>query len=45
MLFTNATDYDQMFQTDQLGHWNMQSKNNVTVYRALPNARDSIMTS
>lgn len=45
MLFTNAADYDQMFQTDQLGHWNMQSKNNVTVYRALPNARDSIMTS
>tara|TARA_Y100001960_G_C14777183_1_gene884029 strand:+ start:1164 stop:2510 length:1347 start_codon:yes stop_codon:yes gene_type:complete len=37
--------YDQMFITNQLGHWNMQAKNNVTVMRNLPSARDVIMTS
>lgn len=38
-------NFDQMFQTTQLGHWNIQSKNNVIVQRSLPSARDSIMTS
>lgn len=38
-------DYDQCFQSVQLGQWNAQAKFNVTVYRAMPTVRDSIMTS
>src|SRR5699024_6325930 len=38
-------DYDQCFQSVQLLQWNSQVKFNVTVYRNLPTARDSIMTS
>lgn len=45
MLRVNPADFDEMFQTTQLGHWNMQAKNNFTVLRSLPSARDSIMTS
>lgn len=41
----NTQDYDQCFQTTQLGHWNVQSKFNCTVMRHIPTARDSIMTS
>lgn len=41
----NSHDYDTMFQTNQLGQWNIQSKMNVNVYRRLPSARDSIMTN
>lgn len=45
MLRVRPADFDEMFQTTQLGHWNMQAKNNFTVLRSLPSARDSIMTS
>lgn len=41
----NPASYDSCFQTTQLGHWNMQAKNNVSILRTMPNARDSIMTS
>lgn len=37
--------YDKCFQSLQLKHWNIQCKFNDTVYRRLPSARDSIMTS
>lgn len=39
------TTFDRIFQTTQLGHWNVQSKFNVSVMRHMPVARDSIMTS
>lgn len=39
----NPADYDQMFQTDQLFHWNMQLKTNVEVQRYLITTRDSLM--
>lgn len=39
------TQYDQCFQTTQLGHWNVQTKFNCSVLRRIPNARDSIMTT
>lgn len=45
MLRVDPSHFDEMFQTTQLGHWNMQAKNNFTVLRSLPSARDSIMTS
>src|SRR5438046_1965134 len=38
-------DYYHCFQSVQLLQWNSQVKFNVTVYRNLPNTRDSIMTS
>src|SRR6476660_10486189 len=38
-------DYDQCFQSVELLQWNSKVKFNVTVYRNLPNTRDSIMTS
>lgn len=44
-LYVTSTDYDEMFQSDQLGHWNMQARNNVNVLRTLPTARDSAITS
>lgn len=44
-IYYDAGNDNKLFQTTQLGHWNMQSKFNVTVYRRLPTARDSIMTS
>lgn len=43
--YINPSDFDPMFQTTQLGHWNLQAKFNETVYRRLPNARDSLMIS
>lgn len=36
-------DYDSMFQSDQLFHWNMQIKTNVEVQRYLVTTRDSLM--
>ena len=44
-LYVNSSDYDDMFQNTQLGHWNMQARNNVSVLRTLPTARDSAITS
>lgn len=42
--YIDSTEYDQCFQTTQLGHWNMQAKFNTTVLRRLPTARESILT-
>lgn len=44
-LYAQSLDYDGMFQTDQLGHWNMQARSNCTVMRSMPSTRDSAMTS
>lgn len=44
-LYINTQQYDGMFQTDQLGHWNMQAKNNITVLRNLPTVRDTALTN
>ncbi|MGL4755682.1 MAG: major capsid protein [Aeromonadaceae bacterium] len=41
----NSPDYDQCFQTMQLRHWNAQIKTNVTVLRALPDARAAVLTN
>lgn len=38
-------EFDGIFQTTQMAHWNMQAKNNIKIMRRLPTARDSIMTS
>ena len=45
MSWVNPTDYDDCFQTTQLAHWNIQSRFNQNVYRRLPTARTSLMTS
>lgn len=45
VIFYSPAEYDQCFQTTQLGHWNTQLKTNVTVLRALPTARDAVMVS
>lgn len=44
-LYIKPESYDEVFQTDQLGHWNVQARNNVNILRELPTARDSMMTS
>ena len=44
-LYVPSQYYDNMFQTTQLGHWNMQARNNINVMRTLPTARDSAVTS
>lgn len=40
----SSDDYDNMFQSQQLGHWNVQCRFNDYVYRRLPTARDALMT-
>lgn len=37
--------YDQMFQTQQLWHWNVQSRMNAIVDRNIPNVRTSILVN
>jgi len=44
-LLIDPAEYDQCFQTSQLGHWNIQSKFVTNVRRRIPSARDSIMTN
>lgn len=44
-MYVKSYDYQSMFQTTQLAHWNVQARNNVTVHRILPSARDAIMTN
>lgn len=43
--YVDSDDYDDMFETMNLDHWNIQCKFNVHVDRNLPTARESIMTS
>ena len=40
----HADRYDAMFQTTQLGHWQVHAKANVTAHRRLPSARTSLVT-
>ena len=44
-VLVNTDNYDEIFQSMQLAHWNMQTKFNCTIYRNMPTTRDSIMTS
>lgn len=44
-VLVNTDNYDEVFQSMQLAHWNMQTKFNCTIYRSMPTTRDSIMTS
>lgn len=44
-VLVNTDNYDEVFQSMQLAHWNMQTKFNCTIYRNMPTTRDSIMTS
>lgn len=44
-VLVNTDSYDEVFQSMQLAHWNMQTKFNCTIYRNMPTTRDSIMTS
>lgn len=44
-IFNIDGDYDAVFQTNQLGDWNIQAKANVTCLRRLPTARSAIMTN
>ena len=44
-VLVNTDNYDEIFQSMQLAHWNMQTKFNINVYRHTPTTRDSIMTS
>ena len=37
--------YDHIFQSAQLGQYQIQAKSNCTVYRRFPSARDSVMTN
>ena len=41
--FVSDSNYDDVFQTIQLGHWQVQSRANVGVMRRLPSAREAIM--
>ena len=44
-VLVNTDNYDEIFQSMQLGHWNMQTRFNCTIYRNMPTTRDSIMTN
>lgn len=44
-VLVNTDNYDEIFQSMQLAHWNMQTKFNTTIYRHMPTTRDGIMTS
>ena len=44
-VLVNTDNYNEIFQSMQLAHWNMQTKFNTIVYRHMPTTRDSIMTS
>lgn len=44
-VLVNTDNYDEVFQSMQLAHWNMQTKFSCTIYRNMPTTRDSIMTS
>lgn len=44
-VLVNTDNYNEVFQSMQLAHWNMQTKFNCTIYRNMPTTRDSIMTS
>lgn len=44
-VLVNTDNYDEIFQSIQLAHWNMQTRFNCTIYRNMPTTRDSIMTS
>lgn len=44
-LYVDSTDFDQMFQTDQLGHYQIQARKNVNIMRRLPDARSTIMAN
>ncbi len=37
-----SSDYETMFQTDQLAHWNLQAKTRCVAYRHIPDPRSSI---
>jgi hypothetical protein len=39
----NSEDYEDVFQTDQLGHYNIAAKCNATWMRRLPSARESLL--
>ena len=44
-VYVNGDAYDRVFQTTQLGHWNIQCKTNASVLRTAATARDAVMTS
>lgn len=44
-VYVKGDAYDRVFQTTQLGHWNIQCKTNASVLRTAATARDSVMTS
>ncbi|AXF53134.1 MAG: major capsid protein [Microviridae sp.] len=44
-LYCRDDQYNEMFQTEQLGQWQVQARKNVNIIRRLPTARDSIMTN
>jgi len=44
-LYVQPDAYDEMFQTEQLGQWQVQARKNVNVIRRLPTSRDAILTN
>lgn len=44
MVLVDSDDYNDVFQTDQLGHYQVHGRATNTVMRRLPSARDALMT-
>lgn len=44
-VYINPNEYSEMFQTEQLGQWQVQARRNINVIRRLPSARDAVMTN
>ena len=44
-VLVDSTEYDDVFQTMQLGHWQIQARDNVSVWRNLPSGARSLITS
>jgi len=44
LILVNPVEFNQMFQTTQLGHFQVQARNNVNIMRRLPTSRDALLT-
>lgn len=43
MVLVNTDDYDSMFQTQQLGHWQCHARVNAPFLRRLPSSREALL--
>lgn len=42
LIYCNSQEYRDIFQTNQLKQWNIQARNNLTIFRTMPSAHSTI---